>query len=193
MEPEPLNQGRTLNLDDTVAADVAVDTPVWQRSGRVFADSATSRDKRDFLTKEFLRKYIHYAKNRIHPVLSEEAMQSISAAYAVLIFPTVAAIALTYIHRSSLSPVNHHSTCQAMRSKQSQRNLPVTARTLETIIRLSSANAKARLSLSVDNCDVEVAVELINFVVFHEAGLAAPEEPAGMLPFAFLLVQNEYE
>ena len=83
MEPEPLNQGRTLNLDDTVAADVAVDTPVWQRSGRVFADSATSRDKRDFLTKEFLRKYIHYAKNRIHPVLSDEAMQSISAAYAV--------------------------------------------------------------------------------------------------------------
>ena len=66
-----------------------------------------------------------------------------------------------------------------MRSKQSQRNLPVTARTLETIIRLSSANAKARLSHSVDDCDVEVAVELINFVVFHEAGLVAPEEIPG--------------
>lgn len=87
MEPEPLNQGRTLNLDDTVAADVAVDTPVWQRNGRVFADSVSPRDRRDFLTKEFLRKYIHYAKNRIHPVLSDEAMQSISSAYAVRQFP----------------------------------------------------------------------------------------------------------
>lgn len=74
---------------------------------------------------------------------------------------------------------NYCSSVQAMRSKQSQRNLPVTARTLETIIRLSSANAKARLSHSVDDCDVEVAVELINFVVFHEAGLAAPEEAPG--------------
>ena len=43
IEPGPLNQSRTLNLDDTVAADVAVDTPVWQRSSRVFADSATFR------------------------------------------------------------------------------------------------------------------------------------------------------
>ena len=58
----------------------------------------------------------------------------------------------------------------SMRSKQSQKNLPVTARSLETLIRLASAHAKTRLSLSVDDEDVEVAVELMNFVLFHEIG-----------------------
>lgn len=57
-----------------------------------------------------------------------------------------------------------------MRSKQSQKNLPVTARSLETLIRLASAHAKTRLSISVDDEDVEVAVELMNFVLFHEIG-----------------------
>ena len=71
---------------------------------------------------------------------SDEATQSISAVYAVL---TVAAIAFTtttvlfngIVYSLILSRVNHHS----------------------------SANAKAHLSHSVDNCDVEVAVKLINF------------------------------
>jgi hypothetical protein len=57
-----------------------------------------------------------------------------------------------------------------MRSKQSQKNLPVTARSLETLIRLASAHAKARLSQAVEEEDVEVAVELMNFVLFHEVG-----------------------
>ena len=29
----------------------------------------------DTLTKDFLRKYIHYAKSRVHPSLSETAME----------------------------------------------------------------------------------------------------------------------
>ena len=74
---------------------------------------------------------------------SDEATQSISAVYAVLIFLTVAAIAFTtttvlfkgIVYSLILSRVSHHS----------------------------SANAKAHLSHSVDNCDVEVAVKLINF------------------------------
>ena len=59
-----------------------------------------------------------------------------------------------------------------MRSKQSVRNLPVTARTLETIIRLSSAHAKSRLSNSVDEIDVEAVLDIVNFVMFHEIGKA---------------------
>lgn len=141
MEPEPLNAATSLNLDETQDASVAVDTPMWQRGSRVFADGAgTKTNQGDLLTKEFLRKYIHYAKSRINPVLSDEAMENISASYA------------------------------NMRARQSRKNLPVTARTLETIIRLSSASAKARLSNSVDDCDVEVAMELMNFVLFHEIG-----------------------
>lgn len=132
MEPESLNQISRLDLDDR--GDAATDCPVWLRG------SSSSSAGSDILSKEFLRKYIHYAKNRIKPVLSEQAMECISNSYA------------------------------QMRSRQSQRNLPITARTLETIIRLSSASAKARLSNSVEENDVETAVELLNFVLFHEIG-----------------------
>ena len=138
MEPEALNQASTLNLDDPAEANQ--DTPVWQRGGRGTETSRGDGRAGDVLTKDFLKKYIHYAKHRVTPVLSDAAMENISQAYA------------------------------RMRSQQSQRNLPVTARSLETIIRLSSASAKARLSPSVDEEDVEVAVELINFVLFHEIG-----------------------
>lgn len=151
MEPEALNIASSLNLDDAQDAGVATDTPVWQRGGRTDASSAaggsngastnnTSSSKGDLLTKEFLRKYIHYAKNRIHPVLTDEAMDSISTSYA------------------------------NMRARQTKRNLPVTARTLETMIRLSSAAAKCRLSGDVEDQDVDMAMELLNFVMFHEIG-----------------------
>lgn len=141
MEPEPLNAGNSINLEESTDASEAVDTPVWIRGSRTFSDNAIGKiGNSDLLTKDFLRKYIHYAKSRISPVLSEEAMENISNAYA------------------------------SMRARQSRKNLPVTARTLETIIRLSTAAAKARLSSSVDNCDVEVAMELMNFVMFHEIG-----------------------
>jgi len=79
MEPEPLNGANSLNLDDTVAMDVAVDTPVWQRGGSY---QSSSGNRVDVLTKEFLRKYIHFAKKSIHPVLSDDAMEAISSSYA---------------------------------------------------------------------------------------------------------------
>mmetsp|Transcript_32812 Transcript_32812/g.70820 ORF Transcript_32812/g.70820 Transcript_32812/m.70820 type:complete len:657 (+) Transcript_32812:2-1972(+) len=141
MEPEPLNMVSSLNLDDTQDSSVAVDTPMWLRGNRVSNDSSSGgKGPSDLLTKEFLRKYIHFAKSRVHPSLSDPAMETISSAYA------------------------------NMRARQSQKNLPVTARTLETIIRLSTASAKARLSASVDDCDVESAMELMSFVLFHEVG-----------------------
>jgi DNA replication licensing factor MCM3 len=143
MEPEPLNQTKSLHLlDDNGANDEngLADSPVWLRSGNAYTDVSAQRGENDLLNKEFLRKYIHYAKNRIQPVLSEDAMDRISNAYA------------------------------NMRAQQSKKNLPITARTLETMIRLSTAAAKSRLSDSVDIEDVEVAVELLNFVLFHEIG-----------------------
>ena len=66
----------------------------------------------DVLQHEFLRKYLHFAKTRMKPVLTEEARECIAGRYA------------------------------EMRSRQDERTLPVTARSLETIIRLASAHAK---------------------------------------------------
>jgi DNA replication licensing factor MCM3 len=139
MEPEPLNQISKLNLDDNIG--IASETVVWQHGNheehihRVIDDN---RHTGDVLTKEFFKKYIYYAKTRIQPTLSEDAMTAISNEYA------------------------------NMRSKQSKRNLPITARTLETLIRLSTASAKVRLSVTVDIIDVEIAIELLNFVLFHD-------------------------
>lgn len=147
MEPDPLNASTShVHLDDTNYNGQPIDTPVWQRSGNGSSSANQNGDEEnpevDLLTKEFLRKYIHYAKNRIQPVLSEEAMERISSDYA------------------------------NMRAQQTRRNLPITARTLETIIRLSTASAKSRLSSSVEIIDVEIAAELLNFVLFHEIGAA---------------------
>lgn len=154
MEPDPLNAStQHFTLDETTNhLGQPVDTPVWQRSGN--GTSSTNDDEEeeevDLLTKEFLRKYIHYAKNRIQPVLSDDAMERISSDYA------------------------------NMRAQQTRRNLPITARTLETIIRLATASAKSRLSQTVDTVDVDVAAELLNFVLFHEIGTTAvaPVAPA---------------
>lgn len=145
MEPEPLNQGSVLNLDEDEEYDDQ-ETPVWiggkNSKGPNSARSASSiTSSSDLLTKAFLRKYLHYAKQRIHPELTEEAMESIAAEYS------------------------------GMRSKQAaKRNLPVTARSLETMIRLSTAHAKCRLSKDVEKVDVDVAVELINYVYFSDIG-----------------------
>ena len=46
--------------------------------------------------------------------------------------------------------------------------MPITPRTLETLIRLSTAHAKARLSTSVEMIDAEIAYEILVFALFKE-------------------------
>lgn len=138
MEPEPLDGHVNLGLESTT--DGPKDSIVWQRGGRGSERSTGNGGANDVLTKEFLRKYIHYARHRVKPVLSDEAMDAISVAYA------------------------------DMRSKQTPKNLPITARSLETMIRLASAHAKSRLSDVVNEYDVEEILEIMNYVLFHEIG-----------------------
>lgn len=53
-------------------------------------------------------------------------------------------------------------------STGTNKTLAITIRTYETLIRLSTAHAKMRLSQSVDICDCEIAVQLLNFALFNE-------------------------
>lgn len=86
----------------------------------------------------FLRKYVQYAKERVVPVLSQEAVDLIVKSYADL------------------------------RNDQNTKKSPITARTLETLIRLSSAHAKVRLSKIVDRQDALVASHLLRFALLGE-------------------------
>lgn len=94
------------------------------------------------MSKEFMRKYIHIAK-AVTPILTEEAANHIAEEYSRL--------------RS-----------QEQMGADIARTSPVTARALETLIRLSTAHAKARMSKAVELEDSEVAVELVQFAYFKK-------------------------
>ena len=56
-----------------------------------------------------------------------------------------------------------------LRQKADNKTLPVTARMLETLIRLSTAHAKMRLSQKVERKDCEEALRLVEFALFNDA------------------------
>merc|ERR1711881_131610 len=101
-----------------------------------------TRSKDRLLAPEFVRKYIEIAKC-MKPTLTEEACEMIGEEYAKL--------------RS-----------QDFENAETARTQPVTARALETLIRLSTAHAKARLSKTVDAVDAETAIELVQFAYFKK-------------------------
>lgn len=99
------------------------DTPVFVRdSGAAgFAGGAAAgRAQGRLYTIAFLRKYLHYAKQLVRPKLTREAAAIIGETYATL-------------RANNVDP----------------KALPTTPRTLETLIRLATAHAKARLSNDV--------------------------------------------
>ncbi|KAF4713844.1 MCM DNA helicase complex subunit [Perkinsus olseni] len=91
----------------------------------------------DAVTVEFLKKYIMYAKNRPMPQLSEDAIEEVATLYSLL-------------RRES-----------ADAAETGTQGLAVTARTLEAVIRLSTAHAKLKLQTNVLKDDVLMAREVI--------------------------------
>jgi DNA replication licensing factor MCM3 len=98
--------------------------------------------KDKFFTLDFLRKYIHIAK-RVKPQLTDEACFMISEEYA------------------ELRRVDKLKEDEA-------KTQPITARTLETLIRLATAHAKARLSTKVEQEDAAAAITLVQYSCFHK-------------------------
>ena len=132
------------NVDDSDDDSEIQSLPtIWQRSNYQVDDDDASSDSSDpysncSLQLDFLRKYLHYAKTRIQPVLTESARDMIASRYAEI------------------------------RARQDDRTIPITARSLETVIRLATAHAKARLSNTVSMDDCEVAMDILSFALYHE-------------------------
>jgi DNA replication licensing factor MCM3 len=90
----------------------------------------------------FIRKYVAFVRKRVTPThITEEAQNMIKEFYTEL----------RTTHRD-------------------EAGLPITARTLETIIRLATAHAKIRLDYkNVEARDVQVAIDILKFALFSDA------------------------
>lgn len=91
---------------------------------------------RDVVPAKLMRKYVAYAKQSVKPKLSDAAVDEIKEFYIRLRNQTVKA-------DSGVQPI------------------PITARQLEGIVRLSEAHAKMRLSKEVTREDAKVAIALM--------------------------------
>ncbi|XP_028295892.1 DNA replication licensing factor MCM3-like [Gouania willdenowi] len=126
--------------DPDTLAEEHEELQIYEKHNNLLHGSKRKKDK--IVSKEFMRKYIHIAKG-VTPVLTEEAANHIAEEYSRL--------------RS-----------QEQLGSDIARTSPVTARSLETLIRLSTAHAKARMSKAVELEDSEVAVELVQFAYFKK-------------------------
>lgn len=146
-EGEPVRERTTLSLASGMNDNAEeVEQPVFEKFNSLLHAGVAGRTNTGstpmILSISFIKKYIQYAKQRIKPILTKKSSEYIVATYSSL--------------RSS-DP-----------SETTKRTAPVTARTLETLIRLATAHAKVRLSKTVEVKDAKVAEELLRFALFKE-------------------------
>ncbi|MEK6800800.1 MAG: minichromosome maintenance protein MCM [Nanoarchaeota archaeon] len=91
---------------------------------------------RDVMSADLLKKYIAYARQKSKPALKDDAIEEIKRFYIKL-------------------------RNQPSRADSELKPIPITARQLEGIIRMSEAHAKIRLSNEVTAKDARVAIELL--------------------------------
>ncbi|MBS3100167.1 minichromosome maintenance protein MCM [Candidatus Pacearchaeota archaeon] len=91
---------------------------------------------------DLFRKYIAYAKQKVSPKLTDDAVDEIKQFY----------VGLRNSPTSSDSPV---------------KPIPITARQLEALIRLSEASARSRLSETVDKADAIRSINLMKFYLMQ--------------------------
>ena len=141
-------QTQTLGVGFDEEQDANKSTKVYEQFNamlhagmKVTTSRGRTRDV-EVLSIPFIKKYIQYAKTRCKPVLTKAAADHIVTTYSAL--------------RNDELEGNQRKTS------------PMTARTLETLIRLSTAHAKARLSQRVDEQDATAAEAILRFALFKE-------------------------
>ncbi|XP_073251050.1 DNA replication licensing factor MCM3-like isoform X1 [Porites lutea] len=131
----------TLATQDPEAEDEETETPIFEKHDAMLHGQRKDRKER-YVSMAFMKKYIHVAKS-IKPRLTKEAADKISSSYSEL-------------------------RDQENVGSEKAKTMPVTARTLETMIRLATAHAKARMSKEITEDDAEAAIDMVSFAYFHK-------------------------
>ncbi len=98
------------------------------------------KDKKPDITIDLFKKYIAYAKRKIEPALTDEAVNEIKNFY----------VRLRNIQQSG-----------------DIKSIPISARQLQGLVRLAEAHAKSRLSLVVEKIDAETAIKLTTYYLMQ--------------------------
>ncbi|KAH3681132.1 hypothetical protein WICPIJ_007907 [Wickerhamomyces pijperi] len=121
--------------------DEAADAHLGQHMLKMYAsDTPQNVSATEILPIEFLTTYISYAKSKIQPKLTQEAKEE---------------LVKSYVDMRKLGDD----------SKADNRRITATTRQLESMIRLSEAHAKMRLSAEVELDDVREAVRLMRSAI----------------------------
>ena len=94
------------------------------------------------IEKDLFRKYIAYARQRVHPKLTNEAVEKMKDFYVGL---------------------RNRPTIEG----QEMKTIPISARQLNSLIRMAEAAAKLRMSEKVDENDAEVAINLLKYYLMQ--------------------------
>lgn len=141
---EQLNQVLGVGLEDNQSSNQPTD--VFEKfNSMLHGGMVNPRGRKkdvEILSIPFIKKYIQYAKSRVKPILTKGAADHVVTTYSAL--------------RNDELTGNQ------------RRTSPITARTLETLIRLSTAHAKSRLSSRVEERDARVAEAILRFAMFKE-------------------------
>jgi replicative DNA helicase Mcm len=115
--------------DDAIASHVLT---AYQKKGGNIA-----------IERDLFRKYVAHAKQKVHPILTDEAVKEIREFYVKM--------------------RNAPTSGDTMGNK----SIPISARQLEALVRLSEAHAKMRLSKRVSKDDAKIAIEIIKYYMMQ--------------------------
>jgi replicative DNA helicase Mcm len=121
------------------------DVPDREKDGKI-ADHVLQEHQKEgadmIISRDLFRKYVAYSKQRVRPVLNDEAVREIKKFYVELRNRPVA-------------------------SESALRPIPISARQLQALIRMSEASAKIRLSNFVTREDAIRAIEIMKYYLMQ--------------------------
>ncbi len=98
--------------------------------------------KEVLIDSSLLRKYVAYAKQKVNPVLSSDAVDELKKFYVEL-------------------------RNKPVMSETAMRPIPISARQLQALVRMSEASARLRLSEEVSKEDAKQAIELMKYYLMQ--------------------------